>query len=290
MARSIKYWYDIIITEKNTFSNLNTLQPNVDDAQTLLSDVNTTSRVARWRLWMWCVAVVAWTQDVLFDFYKLDLADKIKKAVPSTELWWKVKILGFQYDAGSPQVMTLVDLVPTYAVIDESLRIITRCSVVTKVNKVVAIKVATGTTGSLSPLGALPLAALNSCIEVMRPAGVTFVVVNEDSDKIRIAAKVYYNGQYSSTIQANVMAAINEYLVNIEFNGRVKISMIEDAIQAVPGVTDVEITEVKARRNTVALGAALVVERVYDTFSGYIIEETTAGNTFTDTIEFFVEN
>ncbi len=76
MARGVKEWYDFLITEKNTMSTLNNLQPNVDTAQDLLSEVNSPSKVADWRLYLWLVAVAAAAVDLIFGLennYERDL-------------------------------------------------------------------------------------------------------------------------------------------------------------------------------------------------------------------------
>jgi hypothetical protein len=289
MARTITYWYDVIVAEKQTFPNLNGLQPSIDNSQTLLTDLSTTSKVARWRLLVWCVAVAAWTLDVLFDLYIIDVDAKIRKAIPGTPAWWQQKVFEFQYDAVTPQVIDLVNLEPTYPVVDATKRIVTRCSITTNINKDVIIKVAKGTT-TPTPLSGPEIASLAGYVDVIRFAGISTIMINSASDKIQIQAQVFYNGQYSSTIQANVFAAITNYLSSIEFNGKVRVALIEDAIQAVPGVRDVVISGVYARPDAALIGDAVLVPRVYDTYSGYVEEETTGGYDFASTISFFVES
>ena len=156
MARSITYWYDLMATEKSSFSSLNVYQPLVDSSQDLLSDLTSTSRVARWRLSLWVVATAHYVLDVLFDNYRAEIEDKIRRAIPGTAGWWQQKMFDFQYDTITPQIVTLVDLVPTYTVVDASKRIITRCSVRSDINKNVIIKIAKGTTSPV-PLSTLEL-------------------------------------------------------------------------------------------------------------------------------------
>lgn len=70
MARSPQYWYDYMIAEKQTNSNLNNLVPNPDTNQTLLNDLTTPSKVADWRLWIWVVANSSQIrQDITFSIY-----------------------------------------------------------------------------------------------------------------------------------------------------------------------------------------------------------------------------
>ena len=70
----------------------------------------------------------------------------------------------------------------------------------------------------------------------------------------------------------------------------VRVSAVQDAIQAVEGVIDVKINSVKARSDATPFPQATLVNVKYTTFAGYIVEETTAGETFTDTLSFILES
>jgi uncharacterized phage protein gp47/JayE len=222
------------------------------------------------------------------DVFKIEIETIADATAPGTPSWVRQRVLEFQYDATTPQVITLIDFVPTYATVDEDKRIVTRCSVKTSINRVVNVKVAK----SEPPvaLAAGEETALEAALDAILPAGVQRNVINLTSDKLWIDANIFYNGQYSSTIQADVIAAINAYLAAIPFDGVVKISAIEDAIQSVTGVTDIVIDEVRARADATAFASATTLTRYWETIAGYIVEETTAGQTFTDTLTFTVAN
>ena len=71
---------------------------------------------------------------------------------------------------------------------------------------------------------------------------------------------------------------------------------VDQKIRAIEGVNDVEFVDVQARYNSQSFGAGTnlivlgdVVSRRYLTGAGYIIEETTAGQTFADQITFIPE-
>jgi hypothetical protein len=78
------------------------------------------------------------------------------------------------------------------------------------------------------------------------------------------------------------------------FDGIVRVVEIIDAIQAVEGVVDVNIVEVGCRADTVAYASRTVVYKLstgvnlreYTTVSGYIVEETTGGSEFTNTLTY----
>jgi hypothetical protein len=108
-----------------------------------------------------------------------------------------------------------------------------------------------------------------------------------------IDAEVYYDGQYSTVISGTVIGAINNFLSNLSFNGVLKVSDIELAIRNVVGVNDVLLKNIKIRSDATAFvdGTFLiqdntVISRIFPTVSGYIVGETTVGNTFVDKLTF----
>jgi uncharacterized phage protein gp47/JayE len=166
---------------------------------------------------------------------------------------------------------------------------VTNCSVKTDLNKTVKIKVAKGGASPV-PLSSTEQTALTAYLYNIIPAGVGKNIISLVSDKLYVNAEVYYNGQYAPTIQADVIAALDAFLLEIPFDGVVKISEIEDAIQAVAGVTDVVISQVKARDDATAFASANVLTKEWETYAGYIVQETTVGETFADSLTFTVDN
>ena len=253
-----------------------------------LTNLTSASQVAVYKLWIYIIAVAISVFEQLQDVFKTEIEDFAATIAPATPSWVKDKVEKFQYDANTPQVIQLVEFVPEYVTVDEDKRIITRCSVKTANNKTVNVKVAKD--DPPVQLTTPEQNALEGYLDNILPAGVQRNVINLVSDKLWIDATIYYNGQYAASIQADVIAAINAYLVALPFDGIVKISGIEDTIQAVEGVTDIVIDEVRARANTIAFTSASTVARYWETVAGYCISETTAGQTIQDTLTFTVAN
>ncbi|HWB91960.1 MAG TPA: hypothetical protein VG605_08915, partial [Puia sp.] len=215
-------------------------------------------------------------------------------AAPASGPWLQAQVLKFQYSADVPQIVQLIEFAPQYPVVDSSLCIISRCSITTNLANSVLIKVATG-----NPPNALTsdqLAALQSYVNIMGVAGVTYQVQSLSADLMYVNAQVFYQGQYGSSIQLAVITAINTFLSQLPFNGRMRVSDLEEAIREVPGVTDVLLMNVSARgaatsfgSGTLLVSANQVASRYWDTVAGYMIEENTAGNTFSDTLVFIPE-
>ena len=256
-----------------------------------LAEANSTSRRAIWRLFAYVQASAILLLEQIIDVFTLENDIKISKAIPATASWLNAKILEFQYSATNPQIVELIDFAPAYPVIDASLRIISRCSVTTTISNQVIIKVAKS-----EPPVALTSTELNSLQSYVNQIGIVGVNYNCQSltaDKIHIEAEIYYDGQYSTVIAGTVTAAINSFLSNLSFNGVLKVSDIEIAIRNVVGVNDILIRNLKMRDDTTAFanGTFLiqnntVISRVFPTISGYVVEETTAGETFTDKLIF----
>jgi hypothetical protein len=288
--RTVNEIYVQLVLEKNNHAAISSLQPTTDDEQTLLNDLDTPSRVANWRLWLYIAAFGIWIHEGLLELLRTEIETIVSRAAPATHAWIQQKIFEFQYSTITEQIAILVDFVVRYPAIDESLRIITRCSVKTFPNRVVGIKVAKSEPPG--PLNSTEMTAVASYAELFLPAGVRANIISMDPDRLYLSADIYFDGQYSSVIQANVIAAVDAYMATFSkenFDGTILVSGLEDAIQAVPGVRDVHINEVKARENATAFINSFTVIREWQTVAGYIIQEDTAANTFADTLTFIAE-
>jgi hypothetical protein len=282
MARTLEEIQNEIKTKIRTYSSL-------DD---YLFPEEGGSSVSVFNLMIFTVAAAMFTLEILIDSLKSDIQDIADAAPSGNPKWVQNQILNFQYG----DVVTLTDFVPGYDPVDESARIVTRCSVKQLGSGVVAIKVAKGTPPSLGPLSAPELTALKdyyfgtSTTEGIGFAGVRATFINLDPDRMRVEATIYYLGQYvEATVKTAVIDAIDDFFATFQdeaFDGTIIMNKLVDAIQAVPGVSRVEITDIKAREATVALGSAtdIDVQGYYTTVAGYIISEDTASNTLTDTI------
>lgn len=250
------------------------------------------SKVSVFNVIIYTVSLAMFTLETMIDILTANIQAIADSAVSGNAKWLQRQILNFQH----PDVVTMVNFVPTYAPVDETHRIVTRCSVKQLSSGIVSIKVAKGTPPSLGPLSGTELTALQdyyfgtSTTQGIGFAGVRTTFVNLDPDRMRIQATVYFFGQYvQATVQAAVIVAINNFLATFSdtaFDGTVFMIKLVDAIQAVLGVSRVTIDDVKARKATVPLGSAtsIPVQGSYATVAGYLISEDTSGNTLNDTI------
>jgi hypothetical protein len=259
-----------------------------------LAAANSTSKRAIWRLWTYIVAVAINLLEQLMDIFQTEVETTVSLAAPQTPQWLQDKVFKFQYSATNPQVIQLINFIPAYPVVDTALRIVTRCSVRTTLANQVLIKVAK----SEPPVALVSgeVTALQNYLTTMGVAGVNYSVSSTASDKLYVQATVYFQGQYSSVIQTNVVTAITAYLSGIPFDGTLKLSDLEIAIKAVAGVNDCTFQNVSARADSTSFGsgtslvlANTVVSRLWGTAAGYIVGETTSSNTLNDTLTYIAE-
>lgn len=261
-----------------------------------LSAANSTSQTAKWKLFTFIMAVAIAFFEQLQDVFRTEMEQIADSAISGNAIWVQSQVFKFQYSSTIAQVVEILNFVPTYAVIDSTLQIITRCSVVTNSNNAVDIKVAKSDP-PISLSGGEAIALEGYLSEIMF-AGIQYTLINADSDKMEVVANVYFNGQYSVVIQTNVKLALTNYMSTLPFNGVAKATDIEATIRSVTGVVDVEMTTIKTRRDTTSYSSSFVMydlatginQRQWSTYAGYIVEETTSGHTFSDTLTFIPQN
>jgi len=277
-----------------------TIQQQILDniaADTTLGPVLTSnSKRAIYNLLTFIMSVAINVLEQLVDIFTANVETVAASAAPATPAWLQNQILKFQYSDTVPQIIQFTNYAPAYPVVDTTLQIITRCSVKTTLANTVLVKVATGSTPA-----ALATDQLNSLKDYILPpngigiAGINYQVTSGNPDQFYCQATIYYKGQYSNVIQNNVIAAINGYLAGLPFDGAVIISDLEAAIKAVTGVNDMVFINVSARADGTAFGSgtALITgqtlaSRLWNTVAGYIISETTTGETLANSLTFIV--
>ena len=266
-------------------------------AQPELAGLTSTSKRAIWNLWTFVIATCIGIFEQLLDSFLLSVEAQVNASAGASILWLQAKMFQFQYDAITPQVVQLINTVPQYPVVDATKQIVTACSVTSSLSNQVTIKVAKS--NPYVALVSAELTAAQSYINTIGAAGISYTVISLNPDKLYVQASIYYQGQYSTVIQQNVIDAINSFLQNLSitnFNGSMKISDLEGVIRNVAGVNDVILNNVKGRddASTFANGVDLVlnntvISRQWDTVAGYIVQETTSGKTFADSLIFIAQ-
>ncbi len=271
---------------------------NIAADTTLGPALTSTSKRAIYRLLAFIMAVAINVLEQLIDIFTAEVELVAASAAPATEAWLQKNILAFQYSATNPQIIQFTaGLAPYYPTVDATLQIVSRCSVNTTNANQVLVKVATG--NPPAALTASQVAALQAYLSPPNGigiAGVSYSVTSGNPDNLYVKATIFYQGQYSAIIQANVIAAIAAYLAAIPFDGVVRVSDLEGAIKAVAGVNDVAFVDISARADGTAFGSGTylvqsgtLLSRRWNTIAGYIIPETTSGQDLANTLTFIPE-
>lgn len=282
MARSVAEINSFIVS--NLVAQMATVGITIDPTQW--------SKFNIMRNMCYTVAICQAYMEQLQDVFTASLEAIYNKSAAASNLWIQAQMLVFQYSATNPQVLQFVNNVTGYAVIDPTLYIITACSVSVTISGQVIIKVATG--NPFAALSGPQVAAAQAYANYKFTSGINYSVVSLDPDRMYIEATIWYQGLYSSTIQAAVIAAINAFFQDLfieEFNGNIQMSDLEQAIRDVPGVNDVELFNVSARPATTGYGggtslilATAIISRLYVAQAGYCIAEDTTGHTPADSL------
>lgn len=263
-----------------------------------LAGLNGPRAASDYGLWEDAVGYCHYQVELECDDLKAELDQEIANNHPGTRAWWGEKITEFQYDAAEPQVIEEIDFIAQYPVIDETKRIIARRSVRNVAKNghlVVSVKVAKLVNDVYMPLSEDEMTALNDYTLAIRPAGISMEIVSLFADRLKVVADIYFQGQYSEAlVKTNVKQAIDDYAAilsssNDQFDGLVRLSLLEDYIQKVPGVTDVVLHQVYGRDQASPVVNGVLIDRVYYTQAGYIIPEDTTGHTLDDTLTFIAE-
>lgn len=223
------------------------------------------------------------------------------KAPAASPLWVQKKMFEFQYSATDPQIIALINTVPAYPVVDETLRIITGCLIISTVSNEEQVKVAKG--NPFTALDALEIAAAQSYITTIGIGGINYVVISLESDKVFIEADIYFQGQYSAVILANMIAAIEAFFLQLattnlknNINGSCDMADLQGVMNSVTGVNDVVLKNVRGRADTDLFSSGIdlilntqIIQRKWITVAGYIGQETDTGHTFADSLNFIAE-
>jgi hypothetical protein len=286
-----------------TFQEIRQQMDDEQSSQPELSGLTNQSATAIHNVWKDVVARCIWVLENLWDRKKAEIEEVLSRGGVGSTKWVIQKCFEFQYDAVTPQVVQLFDnFVPRYPVIDPSKRIITRAKVINNTGTA-DVRVAKG-----NPPQALSTAEKNALQAYFTGtgnssggaigigmAGQHLVVNSYAPDLLFLQGNIYYKAAYMSTIQNAVIDAINAYITDPEENGVVNIQKLDDKIKAVTGVNDIIWSAMSGRAatasfpGTAVIAGGIISARGYNSVAGYLIGETTTGETFADKLTFIGE-
>ena len=209
-----------------------------------LNELNSTSKVAIWRLWVYIIAVAIWSLEKLFDQHRADIDKRLAELKPHTARWYRSKALAFQYG---------FDLLPdsdkfnnqghTEEAIEAS-KIVKYSAVIESKNEGrLIVKIAGEQGDTLQPITDAQKQAFEAYLQEIKDAGVRLSVVNYQPDILHLQMKIVYdplvldsNGQSILHATKPVETAIKDYLKRLPFNGELVLAHLIDALQQAEGV------------------------------------------------------
>jgi hypothetical protein len=285
MAQSIAYYYQQIIDAKNSNVVLkDQLLPDSsvqENLTTLLGQLNSSSKVAIWRLWAWITATIIWTADKLFDATRDEMETIAKNAQVPNDKWLINKSLRFRYNPSTQQIEILVQdpvskqfIYPT-PLSPPLVELVKRASIIQANSGFTNLMVAKAgaSVGTFAPLSTIELSAFRSYIyEFVQIVGTNVQIFSEPNDFLGYDIVVRYDFTRGvPNPEQAIRDAIADALKEVDSNGRLERLKLEDKVQSVTGVVGIT-GDWKAKGN--ASTEYIFFQGFYQTISGYIVPST----------------
>lgn len=270
-------------------------------AQTELSALNSPSQTSIYKLWKYIIAQCQNILEQLMDAKKIEIENVLAQGSAPSLYWVISKAYEFQYDAITPQLIYLdSNLVPKYVTVDATKRIITRA---TSLSGVGLCTLYLAKNEPPVKLTVLELASIqgyysntgNGTVQGIgiAAAGQSIYCVSLDPDLLFMEATIYFYGQYAGNFKNDCLLAINNFISNLGINPVFRTQELIDKIQGVVGFSDISIVNLAFRpasvlfaSKTYLINASTTIYPAVSLDAGYMIGETTIGETFLDKITF----
>ncbi|MBB5636740.1 hypothetical protein HDF26_005216 [Pedobacter cryoconitis] len=230
MARSIEQIQAEIIQAKEADSDLDVL--------------NSTSKVAIWRLITFVIAAAISTLEKLFDLHKNETDLKISLLKPHTARWYREKTKAFQYGFPLVRDADYYDNSKVAADLVENSKIIKYAAVTeAEEDSRLIVKIATETAGKLGPISAAQKESFEAYLSEIRDAGVRTNVINFPADKLFLNMRIFrdpllIDAEGNSILNGGrpIEETLKQYLKEMPFNGELVLASLVDRLQLLPGV------------------------------------------------------
>ncbi len=203
----------------------------------------TFSAVSLENILFYIVAACHFVMETLFDYHRLEVEEKISRAVVASVPWYYDAARRFQY--GDSLIFDEKTSGYRYAMTDETKQVV-RYVAVRDRGSSIDILVSGDKAGQPNPISNDVLTAFKQYMNRIKIAGVALHIRSLPADDIQIEATVQVDPLVIDSTgkeiagQGNpVEDAIKAYLRNITYGGTFNKTRLVDAIQAVPGVVDV---------------------------------------------------
>lgn len=231
MARSVDTIYADLIAKKESDSNLDAL--------------NSTSKTAIWRLWLYIVAYATNVLESLFDKHYTEVTSIITELKPHTMRWYRQKALAFQYGFDLVEDSDVFDNGTATEAQIEASKIIKYAAITEATTESrLVLKIATeDSAGKLAPITSGQESAFIPYIEEIKDAGVAISVINYLPDILKLNLRIYYDPLVLTSTGVSILTgkkpvedALNEFMKELPFNGELVLNSLIDKLQKTEGV------------------------------------------------------
>ncbi|MFK7113378.1 nucleotidyltransferase [Flavobacterium oreochromis] len=219
-----------------------------------LQELNSTSKVAIYRLFAYIVAVAIWTMEQLFSIHKNQIDTAIYEYKPGTARWYRNMALAFQMGFDLVNDDDQFDNTNATAEQIEASKILKYCSVKEGLeSSKVILKVAGEQGDNLRKLTNDEITSFTAYMKEVSYAGVKLLIINNPADKLLLKIDVYIdplvidgNGTNIRTGSKTVEKALGNYLKNLPFDGELVVNDMIATLRKVEGVVNVNITTIQS--------------------------------------------
>ena len=224
----------------------------VDHSQNLILDASSGSKVAKWRLWLWIVAVASWVIENIVDNRVIQIAAIVNGQRPHNLRWYEDQTMNWQYGY---ELQWLDDDHWDYMIDDPASRVIEAVSAEENEYGEIVLKVVKLDGVDLVPLDTTEVESLEAYWKAYKDAGVKVILVTQAADQLQIEATVVRNrlvlsedGTLLRDSAINTLnIALQEYMDSIPFNQLIRITDLEAAAKSAEGINDFVVTVMKIK-------------------------------------------
>ena len=240
---------------------------DLKNKNTILSEVNTTSKTGLWRQFLEVVSTAYWAFVNVRDLHDKETDFLIQEQKVPNQRWYRNKALSFQYgfdvepDTDVFKTTIQVDGVDVEATEEqiEASKVIKYCAVDRKViaNRAsLIIKIAGEENGEIIQTSDDVKNGLKKWFEIdgAAAAGDVITYINYKGDILSFSVDVYVNplvmmsdGRHKINLNYPVEDSIKTYLKNLPFNGEFDVQKFEAAILATEGVLKLKTNKVESK-------------------------------------------
>ena len=214
----------------------------------------TASATAIWQLMLDVFANANYEVELLHDNHKEDVLEIIKNTKPTNLGWWRQVCKNFQLGYSLPVGYTVYDNTGISEDLIKASKIIAFVAIVEQ-EKGLKIKVAKIAGTDLAPLSQVELQAFKAYMKIVKVAGIKLEIISTTADDLLAGFIIKYNPQIlkntgeriDGASATPVLDAVQNYLKNLPADGLFSIQSLVDAVQAVDGVVDLNITAMQSK-------------------------------------------